>query len=539
MTSFLHLFLSILLLIAKPTLNCAFHQAQRFHTPINNRLSDRGVKKLQANLNGLQLRGGFVTPLVTQVKSSLLQSPSSLFNGLFLSLAALALFGKVVTRSKSSGSSEESAKPEGVKLLQAKFLVVFWLMRMADWLQGPYFYEVYSSKIINGLPVSLDLVSKIFLVGFATTGIFGPFIGRFVDTVGRKAGTLAYAALYAIGALSTRSAVLPLLILGRIAGGLGTSLLFSAPEAWLVGEHQKGGYDGKWLGQTFGWAYAGDSLVAITAGQLASLSAAKSGPSGPFSLSLLFLALGSLITTLKWTENVAPQAVTESSDGKDNNDSQSKPTIGDAWKVMKGDKRILLLGAVQSLFEGSMYIFVLQWPPAIKAAIQASKFGAAASIPFGTVFSCLMASCLLGSTAFGALQSKNVKVESSTSVMTAVAAVSMAAAALAGSTNLAALIASFVAFEACVGMYFPSIGTLRSKIIPDSHRSVIMNIFGIPLNLLVVSVFLSIKSLGTQGALGCATAALTVSSICMNLLNAGVGEKKVVEKVIDKEVVVA
>jgi hypothetical protein len=48
-----------------------------------------------------------------------------------------------------------------------------------------------------------------------------------------------------------------------------------------------------------------------------------------------------------------------------------------------------------------MYIFVLQWPPAIKAAIQASKFGAAASIPFGTVFSCLMASCLLGSTAFG------------------------------------------------------------------------------------------------------------------------------------------
>ena len=48
-----------------------------------------------------------------------------------------------------------------------------------------------------------------------------------------------------------------------------------------------------------------------------------------------------------------------------------------------------------------MYIFVLQWPPAIKAAIQASKFGAGASIPFGTVFSCFMASCLLGSTAFG------------------------------------------------------------------------------------------------------------------------------------------
>lgn len=52
------------------------------------------------------------------------------------------------------------------------------------------------------------------------------------------------------------------------------------------------------------------------------------------------------------------------------------------------------------------------------------------------------------------------------------------------------------------------------------------NIYGIPLNLLVVSVFLSIKSLGVQGALGCATAALAVSSACMNLLNAGVGSKE-------------
>ena len=52
----------------------------------------------------------------------------------------------------------------GVKMLQAKFLSVFWLMRMADWLQGPYFYEVYRVKILNGKPVSLDMVSKLFLV---------------------------------------------------------------------------------------------------------------------------------------------------------------------------------------------------------------------------------------------------------------------------------------------------------------------------------------------------------------------------------------
>jgi hypothetical protein len=115
----------------------------------------------------------------------------------------------------------------------------------------------------------------------------------------------------------------------------------------MVGEHQREGFNGKWLGQTFGWAYAGDSLVAISAGQLASVAAAKSGPTGPFTLSLAFLALGSLIAALKWGENVAkPDTTAASASG------EKKLTIGDAWEVMKKDKKIMLVGAVQALFEG-------------------------------------------------------------------------------------------------------------------------------------------------------------------------------------------
>ena len=62
------------------------------------------------------------------------------------------------------------------------------------------------------------------IVGFAITGIFGPWIGSFVDTVGRRAGTIGYALLYGISALSTRSSQLSVLLAGRVAGGLGTSL---------------------------------------------------------------------------------------------------------------------------------------------------------------------------------------------------------------------------------------------------------------------------------------------------------------------------
>jgi hypothetical protein len=182
-------------------------------------------------------------------------SPASLFNSSLGALAALTVAFKILQRA-SAGEKDESApeKPQSVKDLQVKFLSVFWLLRCADWLQGPYFYEVYASKVFDGVPASLGLVSKLFLTGFASTALFGPLVGRTMDVSGRKKGTLAFTLIYALGAASTKSPVLQVLFLGRILSGIGTSLLFSAPESWLVGEAQKSGDDpdGSWLGETFG-----------------------------------------------------------------------------------------------------------------------------------------------------------------------------------------------------------------------------------------------------------------------------------------------
>ena len=181
------------------------------------------------------------------------------------------------------------------------------------------------------------------------------------------------------------------------------------------------------------------------------------------------------------------------------------------------DRKILLVGAAQALFEGAMYIFVLQWPPAISRAVKGA-FGPTAAVPFGTVFSSFMVCCLLGSTAFQKLASDDVRTEVSTLAMLALATTAMGTATVAASKSAAAaslssFVAAFFAFELCVGVYFPSIGTLRSKYVPDSHRSVIMNLFGIPLNALVVGCFLSIKKLGVSGALGVATAALGLATL--------------------------
>jgi hypothetical protein len=268
-------------------------------------------------------------------------------------------------------------------------------------------------------------------------------------------------------------------------------------------------------------AYAGDSIVAILAGQLAGVAAAKRGPTGPFELSTGFLAIGGMLTAFLWKENVAKTS------GKNGDDSKSnKPSIKEAVQVVKDDPKIMLVGGVQSLFEAAMYIFVLQWPPAISRAV-AKSFGKGASTPYGTVFSCFMACCLLGSTLFGQLAKMSVPTEKFTAGMLTVATLAMSSATftVSSSMSLPALIASFFAFEACVGMYFPSIGTLRSRYVPDSHRSVIMNLFGIPLNVLVVSVFLSISKLGLKGALGISSGALGLAALCMMRLNSKIAKE--------------
>ena len=120
---------------------------------------------------------------------------------------------------------------------------------------------------------------------------------------------------------------------------------------------------------------------------------------------------------------------------------------------------------------------------------------------------------MLGSTTFSAL-SRALKIEDLMAAMLLLATCAMAAATTLGVPTgaLVPLVAAFFAFEACVGMYFPLIGTLRSKYLPDAYRGVIMNLFGIPLNLLVISVFLSIRRLGVSGALRVATGALGLAT---------------------------
>jgi len=330
-----------------------------------------------------------------------------------------------------------------------------------------------------------------------------------------------YCVLYLLSCVTKHANHYWVLMLGRVLGGIATSLLFSSFESWMVCEHNARGYDAAAMGDTFSLMYFGNSLCAILAGMMAeaaadSVALTKVSPTGfwhyggycsPFDLSALFLTIGFVLITTLWGENYG------SSSGEG-----SACDVGGISKLVTKDPSILLAGAVISLFEGSMYIFVFNWTPALSTK-------SAAPPPFGLIFAAFMVACMGGSSLF-AILSRTMSAETLLKYVFLASSLALALPLLA-STTLAVLV-SFLAFEACVGMYWPCIGTVKSQVVPEESRATIYNVYRVPLNAIVLGVLLN--HISTATALTCCSGMLLMAFVCQRSL---VGRMSAASKTID------
>jgi predicted MFS family arabinose efflux permease len=82
------------------------------------------------------------------------------------------------------------------------------------------------------------------------------------------------------------------------------------------------------------------------------------------------------------------------------------------------DEKIALLGAIQSLFEGSMYTFVFLWTPALSPNEE--------DIPHGFIFATFMLASMLGSSFASRLMARSsFKVESYMQIVFVVSSASL------------------------------------------------------------------------------------------------------------------
>jgi hypothetical protein len=277
------------------------------------------------------------------------------------------------------------------------------------------------------------------------------------------------------------------LMLGRVLGGIATSLLFSVFESWMVAEHNARSFDGAWMGDTFSLAFFGNGIIAIVAGIVAQFGADAmpltqlqpsvglwgGGYTVPFDMSLLVLGVCAFVIMDRWSENYGSSSAASS--------GLSLQALKAGCATICAKREVLLCGIIASSFEGAMYSFVFIWTPVL------SKGDAA--LPHGLVFAAFMVCCMAGSQIFGLSSGAGLSLQARLSVVFAVGAAALAVPAVTDA-HIPSMVA-FLVFEVCVGMYWPCVGTLKSQLVPEENRAAVYTLFRVPLNAIVIGVLLT------------------------------------------------
>jgi MFS family permease len=449
----------------------------------------------------------------------------------------------------SSSKGAAGAPPKGFASFQRQYIAVMSIIMLADWLQGPYIYDLYTETH----KLTEAQYSSLFLSGFLSSAVFGTPVGVLVDTIGRKRGCMLYCLLEVVINLLEHASSFELLLVGRFLGGISTSLLGCAFESWMVSRHKARGYPAQLLDETFTIVSVANGVLAVIGGIISYvlMQPLGLGPIGPFQAAIvLTMIAGALVSS--WEENYgeaeappsccpaghalkalkkAPRDVTASLDcdvcsaaiplasprfscAACDYDVCAKCGGGDA-KQAEGNRgggglATMLLDGVRSML-GSMSAAAgamgrdprLWMLGLVQAFFEGSMFGWVSQwvpalmhlkqdddkLPIGIIFACLMLCISTGANLFAAAQSRGASVRT---LMTLTLLLSFASMLLPFLVpyppSFTLVLAAFCGFEAACGAFMPGMGVLRAEIIPASMQSTIMTAYRLPLNAVVVLV---------------------------------------------------
>ncbi|KAF6203509.1 hypothetical protein GE061_001840 [Apolygus lucorum] len=386
-----------------------------------------------------------------------------------------AIVGANVMDKKSHSLTE----PHNIhyKNLQRCYLIAFYLATFADWLQGPYLYKLYKDYGYTD-----DTIAHLYISGFLSSCIFGLLVGHLADRFGRKMLCSCFTIIYSLACLTKVNSSYSILLIGRILGGISTSILFTTFEAWYVNEHINFlKLPVEWLNSTFSKATLYNGVSAIVAGLMAQLFAdyLDFGSVTPFILAIPFLLLSLIVIQSTWKEHAGLVQ---------HQHHLVKDIFSPVKLLLESDRILLFLGVVQTVFESVMYTFVFSWTP-ILADLQP---------PLGLIFSLFMVALICGSKTYSSLVNQRYQPQNLLTFSCVTAAITFCVITLSlttmvvhiqdhdPNTNKSMSIICFVMFlvyEWCVGMYYPAIGYLRSRTVPEEYRATLSNWLRVPMNI--------------------------------------------------------
>ncbi|KAF8510416.1 hypothetical protein BU17DRAFT_55426 [Hysterangium stoloniferum] len=398
----------------------------------------------------------------------------------------------------------------GHRTLARKYLLVYAIVMGADWLQGPYVYSLYNEQY----KFPERIVAILFITGFTSGGFTAPLVGVWADQYGRKRLCLVFCVTYTLACICTLFPSFLILLFGRAVAGLSTSILFSCFESWLMSCSSTLNLTEGELSKILGSATLINGFMATAAGVASNhLVASTHNFQTPFIASAGALVLAWFLINGLWSENFG------STGGETDLFQISRLKV--AWKIVRKDLSLSVIVFTQTCFEGSMYLFVFLWVPSLQEVSPTSR-----PLPLGYIFASLMVAMMLGSLIYTAIVSyppPGRDVDSSVTLHAKLSSLvcTVAAIVLLYSVTTADVrhrFWAFCIFEACVGMYYPVQGMLRSSIISDEHRATLSALSRVPLNVFVTVALLTGVSEARRLVFGGCAIVLFISAVTTALV---------------------
>lgn len=174
-----------------------------------------------------------------------------------------------------------------------------------------------------------------------------------------------------------------------------------------------------------------------------------------------------------------------------------------------------------------MYTFVFLWTPALAPAGE--------KIPHGFIFALFMMSSMSGSALAGRLMNTHVRPETYMQTVFAASAACMLVPVMfhlqtappqsespAQETGITpsgmVQCLAFCAFEFLVGMFWPSMMTMRAKYLPEELRSTLINCFRIPLNVFVCVILFHVDKFPLAVMFALCALFLALATACQRAL---------------------
>lgn len=158
---------------------------------------------------------------------------------------------------------------------------------------------------------------------------------------------------------------------------------------------------------------------------------------------------------------------------------------GKGLRAIVQKPNVLLLSAVQSLFESAFYVFIFLWTPVFFHLTRVTRVRP----PFGGLYSTFMAAALVGTILQRVLSRRIAAIN----LLTLAAALSFVGLTIVvtvsypgqeSSIKFEVMLWAFCIYQLGVGLYFPVMQRLQKDILPLENRSAMLSLFRIPLNLI-------------------------------------------------------